>query len=372
MVKCEDLSTLLRNQIAAGKFGPGKRMPTRREMCDRYRASLVTVQRALEALESEGFVYADGRNGTFVSALPPHLCQYAIIFQYFPSQEDRWVRYWTALSNEAARLQKNSSRRFILFHGLDKGAQSEEYPRLEAAVRRHSLAGLIFPTSAYRLAGTPVLDLPNLPRVAVHDRKEFGIPVVTLDGQALVRRALDHFAAKGRRRVAAIMAPGHAPQLVNFFQQEAARRGMIHKPYWMQSVAQYAAEWARNTVHLLLQGNPNERPNALLIADDNLVEYATAGIVAAGLRAPDDVEVVGHCNFPWPTPSVLPIRRLGYDVRELLALCLDALDKQRAGARVPDSIPVLPRFEDELPRARNGGSSGVLVSVRDARDLLTR
>jgi DNA-binding LacI/PurR family transcriptional regulator len=145
--------------------------------------------------------------------------------------------------------------------------------------------------------------------------------------------------------------PGHAREFSADIQRVAARIGLEHRACWLQVVAQTAAEWARNTVQLLLAGPPRERPDALLIADDNLVEHATAGVIAAGLRAPEDVEIVAHCNFPWPAPSVLPARRLGYDTGELLFVCLGLLERQRRGEAVPDCTRLAPRFEDELRTA---------------------
>jgi DNA-binding LacI/PurR family transcriptional regulator len=97
---------------------------------------------------------------------------------------------------------------------------------------------------------------------------------------------------------------------------------------------QEPAKWVQATAHLLMHSNQTERPDALLITDDNLIEPVTAGLVAAGVRVPDDLEIVAHCNFPWPAPTHLPITRVGYNVRRLLADCIASIDRQRlAGNR---------------------------------------
>ena len=69
------------------------------------------------------------------------------------------------------------------------------------------------------------------------------------------------------------------------------------------------------------------------------------------MRVPDDCEVVAHCNFPWPTPSVLPVRRLGYDARRLLEEGIAAIDRQRAGGATDEMVTVPAQFEDEVARA---------------------
>ena len=72
-----------------------------------------------------------------------------------------------------------------------------------------------------------------------------------------------------------------------------------------------------------------DQPDGLIIADDNLVPYATAGLIAAGARVGEDIAVVGACNFPWPTHSAVPIDRVGFDAAEILRACLQSIDTQR-------------------------------------------
>src|SRR6185295_6183072 len=100
-------------------------------------------------------------------------------------------------------------------------------------------------------------------------------------------------------------------------------------------------------VHLLMHRNDTKCPDGLVIWDDNLVEHALIGLIAAGVRVPDDVAVVAHCNFPWPPPSVLPVTRLGYSIRQALRTCLDVLDRQRRGETVPPATKIPALFEEE-------------------------
>ena len=101
-------------------------------------------------------------------------------------------------------------------------------------------------------------------------------------------------------------------------------------------------------MHLMMSGKDGERPDAIFVTDDNLVEYATAGILDAGVRVPDEVEVVVHCNFPWPVPSIVPVRRIGFDARQLIAACIRSIDQQRATGTIPPPVAIPAQFEDEL------------------------
>jgi DNA-binding LacI/PurR family transcriptional regulator len=104
----------------------------------------------------------------------------------------------------------------------------------------------------------------------------------------------------------------------------------------------------RNCLHLLFNRNQTERPDALLIGDDGWSEYAVAGLVVAGVRVPEDVEVVAHANFPAPASRVLPFRRLGWEVRQFLDTAVDLLEGQRESGTVGAGVRLPAVFEDEI------------------------
>jgi DNA-binding LacI/PurR family transcriptional regulator len=92
---------------------------------------------------------------------------------------------------------------------------------------------------------------------------------------------------------------------------------------------------------------PENKPDGLIITDDNMVEHASMGLINANVVVPRDLDVVAHCNFPWPTPSVLPVYRLGYDIDELLQTYLVVLERKRRGERVPRETQVNAVTEEE-------------------------
>ena len=114
--------------------------------------------------------------------------------------------------------------------------------------------------------------------------------------------------------------------------------------------------WPRNLGRLLVRGAPDERPDALVIADDNLVPELTTGLAESGVpvrrgsepQQTGDLVVVAHTNFHYPTPSAVPVTRLGYDIRELVMVCMERIDQQRRGEIPPAHTYIKAVFEDEL------------------------
>jgi hypothetical protein len=363
-VKQDGIVDDLRRSILARRLAPGARLPTRTELQERFAVSSVTVQRALDRLIADGFVVARGRQGTFVAERPPHASRYALVFPLSPGAPG-WVRFWTALGNEALAARRTDSWNISSFYDVDGRPDSPDYRNLVGQIRDHRLAGLIFAAHPFNLGHTPLLDDPELPRIAIMDAGgDQRLAALSLSAGSFLAKALDHFQARGRRRFALIGVPGHTGAFQKELHAGLAARGLSTRPYWLHGVSPAAAEGARQIAHLLMAAAPGDRPDALLVSDDNLVEHVTAGLVAAGVAVPGDLEVVAHCNFPWAVPSVLPMRRLGFDAREVLRACVDAIDRQRHGGPTRERVEVAARFEEEVegegPAVRQSGSPAVL------------
>ena len=104
-----------------------------------------------------------------------------------------------------------------------------------------------------------------------------GVVPLVLGMRGFIARALDHLHAHGRTRLGMLLVPGHDGEFTRHVLEGLARRGMVTRPHWSQLVSQHAAECARGVAHLLMNPDlePGQRPDALLISDDNLVEYAS-------------------------------------------------------------------------------------------------
>lgn len=335
----------IREQIVAGRLSPGSRLPTRDEIGQKYGAGANTVQRALDRLRQDGFINSSGRNGTHVSAEPPHLCRYALVFPGIPGSH--WVRFWTALAQEGIALQNESSLQLPAYYGVVGKRENEDVFRLIDDVQNHRVAGLIFMSAPQFLDRTPLLNEPDIPRVAITDSSHGdAMAVVRNDNSSMLNRSLQAFAAEGRKRVAII----HSPGWLSTAQIEAAvlRHGLETRPYWNLGVALDPPHLSRQYAHLLFSPDQTLRPDALLIADDNLTEFILAGLGDANVKIPADLSVVSHCNFAHGMSGFPDVRRIGFDARAVLQACIDSIDAQRRGEPFDNHVLIPALFENEI------------------------
>jgi GntR family transcriptional regulator len=62
------ISTLIKDGIASGRYRPGDQLPTEEQLCQAHQVSRVTVRRALQSLEQQDYIERRAGRGTFVSA----------------------------------------------------------------------------------------------------------------------------------------------------------------------------------------------------------------------------------------------------------------------------------------------------------------
>ena len=334
----------LREAIVTGRWLPGTRLPTRRELGATFDCSTITLQMAMDMLASERFIRSDGRHGTFVAEHPPHLTDIAVVFPPSPVASNH---FWVAVDN-TVKHATFGDHALSSWYEVNGHGDNPAYCALCERVRQGSLAGLLFVTSPFAFVKSPLLlARPAIPRVAFASKwrhVEAKLSTIEFKHASFAERAVERLARHNCRRLAVITYPDDPCEA---WRAIAKRHGIELRPYWFQGVSQSSAGTGRNLARLLFREGQRDRPDAVIVADDNLLEPITLGIRDAKMRVPRDVLVLSHCNFPWPTRSAVPVIRLGWNTRGILELALDVLTRTRGSATTVESS-VDAVFEDEL------------------------
>ena len=332
-----------------GDFSPGDRLPDRRTLVRAFNVSPVTVQAAMRRLQDQGFLAVGPRKkGTVVAPRPPHLYHYKLLFPYQP---DTRGELWCAMRREAERMAGRTERNFSFFYGLGGHRDIQSYQELVDEVRAELIAGLIFASGAAEFGGTPVLDQPGIPRAALASRGELpGVPKLHIDYDSFFTKAIDCLLANGRRRLAVLF--GSSPNdetspVIQSWERAMAARGLRANPVWTQFADSWSPRAARQCLRLLLHLPKPDRPDGLILADDNFLDAAMAGIRDARASIANELMVVALANFPLATPAAGKAIRLGFDVRSVLEALVNRIDAQRAGKRTSELTRVKAHFEEE-------------------------
>ncbi len=345
--KQQELLTTLRGEIVQGVFAAGDRMPTRVELEERLGVSWFTIQQAFDALRREGFIRTDGRRGTFVVEAPPHLHRYALIFPLHGEGTHGQSRFYEAFANAAEQIQQKMPHIDWALFNLHDRTDEKDYSELLKQINTHRLAGLIFVMSPYRLNQTPIIQMPGVSRVMIASQSSNNIPAIWMDYQALIEKAVRHLVDSGRSKLALIMArmtPGH----VSMFKEAVSLQGAQTCNAWIQMLHESHKAMTGNLIELLMNPKQQQRPDGIIILDDNLVEHVTLAIMDAGLRVKDDLDIVAYSNFPMPAVSAFPVHRMGFDSRHLLENCLAVIDSQNANQPCEFRTLIKPVSEPEI------------------------
>ena len=351
----------LTQDILRGHYRPSDRLPRWRELTVRYDTTLATVRKALDRLDEYGFIERGGWHGIRVVANPPHRCHFGLVF---PDRGDASGQYashfWTTLAHAAGELHNTRPRWLSVYHGV-RGESAEDLRQLAADLNARRLAGLILTerNTAENSHLTALLRTAQVPVAAL--LAEVKIPNITrviLPPADFLRRACAYLRAQGCRRVALVSVAYLGSMMWELAQAPLAAHGLTSRLWWRADAAVQCPGALRPAMQMLWRLPAADRPDALIITDDNLVPEATAGLAAAGVRAPQDLTIVAHTNFPLQTVSALPAERLGFDVRRVLTTCLDGLEQRGRGAVLPEPVVIPAEFASEI-QARDAIQPGV-------------
>jgi DNA-binding LacI/PurR family transcriptional regulator len=336
--KAEKIVGILRSEILSGQRAPGERLPTYDALIEKFAITRPTVARVLRELRKEGLIEVNGMRRIFVASSFPHNTRYLWVTSEQPGSIE-WTCFMATILDLIERRETGIDGEVIPLVGVDGRANNPEYQRLCEAVTHGSVAGLFLMNSAtvYLL---PALQAPGLPRVAIWAPLPHA-GLTRLDVDALLERAAERLRKKGARRVA-VLSP-HAPNLERE-QKALAKQGFTKDKVWALQVTPVGC--AQLTELLFAR---TDRPDAVFVTDDNLVQPFLVGLKRAKRKAGKDVYVLAHCNWPKPVGVAEGVEHVGFDVREVLSAAKECIDAQRAGQESPTRV-VPPRFANELVR----------------------
>lgn len=195
-------------------------------------------------------------------------------------------------------------------------------------LRSQRLDGVIYLTSTGTLP-TAVLELARFGPVVLVDEQipGFDLPAVVCDSRRGAREIARYVIEQGHERITVIGGPSAmwtADQRLAGYREAVAATG--RDPDAMPVlVGDYRQDSGFDLAATALAGPADERPTALLCANDLMAIGALEYCKSAGLQVPDDVSIVGFDDLPVSallTPRLTTVRQPARDMGAQAATCL--------------------------------------------------
>lgn len=200
--KAQSVYESLRAEISAKKWLEGQKLPTEREIAERFGCSLGTVSKALAVLVHEGFVERRARAGTTVTyggaeSTPNQLDAFAFIY---PSEQHEGIWRMVKGFQDAARV---AGRRVVMLTtGIDYQQEKQFISRLSEFDVRGAVVYPIIPTPQDQVHFSQLLVNSRFPIVLAEvNLPGLGCSSVVIDGFHAGYTMTRHMIDRGAKRI---------------------------------------------------------------------------------------------------------------------------------------------------------------------------
>jgi len=333
------LSQILRTEIRQGRFPPGSRIPSERDLAERYGISRASVREAITELIEAGILFRTVGKGTFVASelpQPPkpavtkhHGISFAInegVFNFVQTGYNRILAGVESVCREAGfrlYLESFGEGRSKLDEGsLPAGCV------VVGGISRHVL-------DRFRETSTPYVLVDLLMAEDPSDHL-----AVRIDYASGTRAAMDYLHSLGHREFGFIGFPNS--ERYRTYWQALREYGIAYDPRHVEFLS--GLELQPGMVagfdamqRLLAQGS---LPKALLVVNDFVALGVMEQLKMSGHRIPQDISVVGFDDLGLKT--VPPLTTVRVDLQLVGRLAAQALFRKMNGEQPENNEAVVP------------------------------
>ncbi len=332
------IEAYLRRQIAEGRLRPGDRIPSIRELSERLNVNHLTIRQALRTLAEEGLVMANQGRGTFVADRRRKTKLHIALMV---------PNLGMALSSAISRgVQSVAGREEARVSILDLHDDPDILVKHLDALREHGHDGaIVFPLASPAVARALArLILDDYPVVLV-DRFMPEIPSwnVVVDNFRGGYLATRHLIENGCRRIAFVSDLECSSTRNRFegYREALGEGGLVFRRELVREIVPPEDHTRAFVRELLASDQP---PDGIFFGNDIRALWGLQETRAAGLRVPDDIQIVGFDDEPASSlvePALTTVRQDGFEVGRVAAELL-CRRMQPGGANEPvtHTIPV--------------------------------
>ncbi len=345
----EQLACCLRDHILSGRFKPGQKLPTTRDIVEKAGVGTQTVIDAIAVLRKEGLLQSN-RRGTFVnpdikdsSDISPLRVEKELIqnisLVFANMSLYQYGRFAEGVSQFVDKLGL-SSRVDVLqsYDDVDKQASA----LLTILYRKASCVLLIPPivgvTPCHHIK---ILQREGIPVVFCY-RGVDGVdaPLVTWDWKLLGRKAAECLLKYGHRRIAYLgswrycIAEAYEEgmrEVLGEYGIDLPKEYVIYNTRLEDNSGDDGSNEIASRIERMLS-SPN-RPTAIFSSDTRLETLILMTAQKLGFRIPEDLSILHYGNKNPDCVVRKSIAKIGYDIYEIAAKAVEVLNEIQDGKR---------------------------------------
>ncbi|MDZ8201084.1 LacI family DNA-binding transcriptional regulator [Microbacterium sp. SSW1-59] len=261
--------------------------------------------------------------------------------------------FFAAMVSGAEEAAAESGYRILVGNDDDDADKEREHLRL---FERVQVEGVLVSPYGSPDESISMLRARGIPVVLVDAVDDDGtLSAVSFDDVAGGRLSADHLLQAGRRRLAFVGAREEVRQVRE--RLAGARESVSAYPDATIDViwsARTTAQLGRELGERIAAAAPDERPDGIVTANDHLACGIVFGLIASGVRVPEDIAVVGYDDIEFASVAAVPLTSVRQPARDMGRRAAELLIARITGDE-PDGAKVM--FEPELVvRASTAGA----------------
>ena len=318
----------LRRRITSGEIAVGARVPTHRELAKDYGVSLITINKALAGLVSDGVLHSRVGRGTFVAVRPPitHEGPRGRVLGFV--LRDLSSPFFSLVANAAQR------RADQLGYGLLFSSSSFQLDREDEQIQRFrqlGVQGLLIVSMSRTYQASPAiqeLHEQGFPYVMVSYVHGDEIPLVAGDVDRAGTIAAEHLLSLGRRRLAYMgdrIGSHMFERRSQSFMRALAAGGAPIDPAFVFEYP-YEGEWNDYESGYAIGERiaaMTSRPDAMYTHNDLGALGFQDALLDHGIRVPEDVAVVGLDDIELASRARVPLTTVHVPTDRIGELAVD-------------------------------------------------
>ena len=338
------MSEILRHEIQEGQFPPGTRIPSERDLAERYGISRASVRESITALVHAGVLFRTIGRGTFVSKHGPSVAVagevkhegicFAIsegVFQFVQ------MGYNRILAGVEAECREAGLRLF--FQSFADGADGSSVSTASTLPAGCVVVGGVSRQvlDRFRESSTPYVLVDLLMSGDTSDHL-----AVRIDYAAGTRAAMTHLHDLGHRTFGFIGFPGS--ERYRAYWQMLETFGLQYDPRHVEFLSGLELEPGMvagfNAMNRMIRDG--RLPTALIVVNDFVALGVMEQLKMSGYQVPGDVSVVGFDDLGMSTTPALTTVRV--DLQLVGRLAATALFNKISGEEVESNAYVVPVY----------------------------